>query len=73
MIDYIDRHKQEVEVEQICRVLRQAGVRIARSSYYAAKIRPASARPVRDERLKSDILDVQGQLPLLGSAVSGER
>lgn len=58
MIDYIDRHRQEFGVEPICRVLRQAGVRIAPSSYYAAKARPASARSVRDERLKSEIQDV---------------
>ncbi|WP_063747140.1 IS3 family transposase [Saccharothrix sp. NRRL B-16314] len=55
MIDYIDRHKQEFGVEPICRVLRQAGERIAPSAYYAAKTRPASARSVRDERLKSEI------------------
>ncbi len=58
MIDYIDRHKQEFGVEPICRVLRQAGVAIAPSTYYAAKARPASARAVRDGELRTEILSV---------------
>lgn len=58
MIDYIDRHRQEFGVEPICRVLRQAGVAIAPSTYYAAKTRPASARAVRDQNLKDEILAV---------------
>ncbi|WP_235925921.1 IS3 family transposase [Actinokineospora pegani] len=58
VIDYIDRHKQEFGVEPICRVLRQAGVAIAPSTYYAAKARPASARAVRDGELRTEILSV---------------
>ena len=34
-------------VEPICRVLRDAGMQIAPSTYYAAKVRPPSARAVR--------------------------
>jgi hypothetical protein len=46
---------REVGVEPICAVLKKAGVQIAPSSYYAAKTRPPSARPVRDAELIEDI------------------
>jgi putative transposase len=55
MIDYIDRYRAEFGVEPICRVLSEAGARIAPSTYYAAKTRPPSARAVRDEQLKVQI------------------
>src|SRR5512144_373745 len=55
MIDYIDRYRAEFGVEPICRVLSEAGARIAPSTYYAAKTRPPSARAVRDEQLKTHI------------------
>jgi transposase InsO family protein len=55
MIDYIDRYRAEFGVEPICRVLTEAGARIALSSYYAAKTRPPSARAVRDAQLESEI------------------
>jgi putative transposase len=55
MIDYIDRYRAEFGVEPICRVLTEAGARIAPSSYYAAKTRPPSARAVRDAQLVSEI------------------
>ncbi|MBC6456726.1 IS3 family transposase [Actinomadura sp. HBU206391] len=42
-------------VEPICRVLSGHGWKIATSTYYAAKARPASARAVRDERLKGEL------------------
>lgn len=58
MIDYIDVHKGRFGVEPICHVLRQAGVSIAPSTYYAAKSRPASARAVRDEVIKDEIMAV---------------
>jgi putative transposase len=58
VIDYIDAHKEAFGVEPICRVLRQAGVAIAPSTYYAAKARPASARAVRDGELKEHIMAV---------------
>ena len=38
-------------VEPICRVLREAGLQIAPSTYYQAKRRRPSARAVRDEQL----------------------
>ncbi|GAA1937015.1 hypothetical protein GCM10009815_35020 [Nocardioides marmoribigeumensis] len=58
---YIDAHRhdvvegREVGVEPICAVLKDAGMQIAPSSYYAAKTRPPSARAVRDAELVTDI------------------
>lgn len=52
LVDYIDQHREEFGEEPICTVLRQGGMPIAPSSYYAAKSRPPSARAVADaERL----------------------
>jgi putative transposase len=45
-------------VEPICRVLSEHGIKIAPSTYYAAKARPASARAVRDIWLKAEITAV---------------
>jgi putative transposase len=53
MIAYIDEHKDRYGVEPICRVLP-----IAPSTYYAARRRPASARAVRDTKLKAEIARV---------------
>jgi putative transposase len=50
MTTYIDEHKGSYGVEPICRIMA-----VAPSSYYAAKIRPASARAVRDAKLSADI------------------
>ena len=50
LVEYIDQHREEFGVEPICRVLRKAGMQIAPSSYYAARIRPPSARAVADEQ-----------------------
>ena len=58
MSAYIDAHKQEFGVEPICTVLREAGVQIAPSSYYARAARPPSARLRRDEQLKAEIARV---------------
>ncbi len=44
MIDYIDTHRGEFGGEPICTVLDAAGVSIAPSTYYAAKIRSARSR-----------------------------
>ena len=46
---------REVGVEPICAVLKKAGVKIAPSSYYAAKSRPPSERAIRDAELVADI------------------
>lgn len=45
-------------VEPICRVLSGHGLKIAPSTYYAAKTRPASARAARDAHLKAEIIRV---------------
>ena len=61
VVDYIDAHRdrlvegKKLGVEPICEVLRDAGVQIAPSTYYAAKTRPPSARAVRDADLVQDI------------------
>jgi putative transposase len=45
-------------VEPVCRMLTEHGLKIAPSTYYAARSRPASARAVRDEQLKARITRV---------------
>jgi len=56
LIDYVDQHKQEYGVEPICRVLTEAGAKIAPSTYYAARSRPPSARTVADALLDERIV-----------------
>jgi putative transposase len=66
-VEYVDSNRDRVAegaplgVEPICRVLREAGVAIAPSTYYAAKTRPPSARAIRDAALTREIIDVHGQ------------
>ena len=55
LVDYIDQHRDQFGVEPICTVLKDAGVQIAPSTYYAARKRPPSARAVRDAELVEDI------------------
>ncbi|MFC7962860.1 IS3 family transposase [Rhodococcoides kroppenstedtii] len=55
LVDYIDQHRGRFGVEPICAVLKDAGVQIAPSTYYAAKAKPPSARAVRDAELVVDI------------------
>lgn len=50
MITYIDEHRGSFGVEPICQTLA-----IAPSSYYAARVRPPSARQVRDAAVSLDI------------------
>ncbi|MBO2458105.1 IS3 family transposase [Actinomadura violacea] len=52
---FIDAFKKVFGVEPICRVLSEHGTKIAPSTYYAAKSRPASARAERDAWLKTEI------------------
>src|SRR5204862_3532253 len=52
VVEFIDEHRERFGgVEPICRVLREAGVQIAPSTYYEVKGRPLSARAQRDEEL----------------------
>ena len=53
---YIDADRDRFGVEPICRALQ-----FAPSTYWSAKRRPASARSVRDERLKVEIARVHAE------------
>ena len=67
VVDYIDTHRDRVVegrppgVEPICEVLTESGVRIAPSTYYAARSRPPSARAVRDAELLIEISIVHSE------------
>jgi putative transposase len=58
VVAYIDDHRGRFGVQPVCRVLREQGVAIAPSSYYAAKRRPPSARAGRDAWLTAEITRV---------------
>jgi len=53
MTTYIDEHKDSYGVEPICRTLA-----VAPSTYYAARVRPPSARAVRDEALTDTLVRI---------------
>ena len=63
VVDYIDAHRDRVVegrklgVEPICAVLREAGVQIAPSTYYATKNHTPSAREQRDAELTKEITE----------------
>ncbi|MBL7502540.1 IS3 family transposase [Frankia sp. CNm7] len=61
VLDYIDRHKERFGVEPICAVLRDAGVQIAPSTYYASKKRAPSRRAVTDAETIKEIERVHGE------------
>jgi putative transposase len=50
---FVDSHRDRFGVEPICRV-----VQLAPSTYWSAKRRPLSARSIRDEELKPEIMRV---------------
>ena len=58
MVAFIEAFREELGVEPVCRALRQAGVRISPSGYYAARARPPPARAVRDAALEKQVLRV---------------
>jgi putative transposase len=58
VVAFIEACREEFGVEPMCRALRQAGVAISPSGYYAARARPAPARAVRDAALEKEILRV---------------
>jgi len=64
MTTFIDEQRVAFGVEPICQVLE-----IAPSSYYAARVRPPSARSVRDAALSADI----GRIHRANYAVYGAR
>lgn len=51
IVDFIDANRADLGVEPICTVLRNAGVQVAPSTYYAAKNRQPSAREQRDAEM----------------------
>jgi putative transposase len=55
LVEYVDAHRHRFGVEPICKVLRQAGLAIAPSTYYAAKARPPSKRAMRDVEMTDQI------------------
>jgi putative transposase len=57
-VRFIDAHKGRFGVAPICRVLSEHGLKIAPSTYYDAKDKPASNRTLRDEELKVHIVRV---------------
>ena len=59
-MSFIDAHRGRFGVEPICRVLTEHGCKIAPNTYWVAKKRPPSARALRDEDLKVQILRVHG-------------
>jgi len=59
-VAFIDAHRDRFGVEPICRVLTGHGVKIAPSTYYAAKSRPPSPRALRDAELLAEIRRLHG-------------
>ncbi len=58
IVDYIDANKSMHGVEPICTVLTEVDVKIAPSTYYAAKKRPPSTRSVTDATTTAEIARV---------------
>lgn len=69
---FIDDHKARFGVEPICRVLTEHGCKIAPSTYYAARHRPASARALSDAVVWERIVAVQADRSK-GRGVAGYR
>jgi putative transposase len=66
----VDDHRERFGVEPICRVLTEHGIQIAPNSYYAHKLRPPSARALRDEQVLTEIVRVHTD-PRLGRGLYG--
>ena len=69
---FITGHLPRFGVEPMCRVLSEHGVRIAPSTYYAARKRAPSARSVSDAVLLVEIRRVHGD-PGIGRGIYGAR
>ncbi|MFD2091529.1 hypothetical protein [Blastococcus deserti] len=48
VVDYVDQHDREFGVAPVCAVPKHSGVQTDRSTYYATKTRPPSARSISD-------------------------
>lgn len=59
VVAFIDDHKHRFEVERICKVLTKHGLKIAPSTYYAARNRSPSARSRRDGKVLDEIRRVE--------------
>jgi transposase InsO family protein len=71
-VAFIDEVRDRFGVEPVCRVLSRHGVQIAPRTYYAAKVRPPSARARRDAVVLAEIERVHGD-PQLGRGLYGVR
>jgi len=71
-VAFIEGHRERFGVEPICRVLTEHGCKIAPSTYYAHRVRPPSARSVRDAQLMVEITRVQTS-PKIGRGLYGVR
>jgi putative transposase len=71
-VAFIDAHRDRFGVEPMCRVLSEHGVRIAPSTYYAAKTRPPSHRAQRDAVVLEHIIRVHAS-PRIGRRLYGAR
>jgi putative transposase len=69
---FIELHRGRFGVEPICRVLSEHGVKIAPSTYYAARHRPPSARTKRDEVVLDHVRRVHAS-PTIGRRLYGVR
>ena len=58
---FIDEHRGRFGVEPICRVLTDHGVKIAPSTYYAARSRQPSKRALRDAQIEHLIIEARQQ------------
>ena len=56
IVVYIDGHKSRFGVEPICRVLTEHGMKIAPSTYYAARKQPVSAADLADAYLVNEVV-----------------
>ncbi|MER7453394.1 IS3 family transposase [Nocardia beijingensis] len=58
IVDYIDAHRDRFGVDPICRVLTEHGVKIAPSTYYAAKKRGISDATLADAHAANAVFDL---------------
>jgi len=72
VVEFIDAHKARFGVEPICRVLTGHAVKIAPSTYYAARSRRPSPRALRDAELLVQIRRVHSD-PKIGRGLYGAR
>jgi putative transposase len=69
---FIEIHRNRFGVEPMCRVLTEHGVRIAPSTFYAARSRPPSSRAIHDAQVMVEIRRIHSDRSL-GRGVYGVR